>query len=80
MSQTVEIDSVKEGTSVAARGLRREGVSVRELSVALVLAALVCFGFGLRLSGIERIGFAEDEINKLEAVRAYEQGDIRPNA
>jgi predicted membrane-bound dolichyl-phosphate-mannose-protein mannosyltransferase len=37
-------------------------------------------GFGLRLSGIEQIGFAEDEINKLDAVRAYEQGDIRPNA
>jgi hypothetical protein len=50
------------------------------MSLALALAALVVLGFGLRLSGIEQIGFAEDEINKLEAVRAYEQGDIRPNA
>jgi hypothetical protein len=48
--------------------------------VSAALVALLCLGFGLRLSGISAIGFAEDEINKLEAVRAYEQGDIRPNA
>lgn len=34
----------------------------------------------LRLSGVSDIGFAEDEINKLEAVRAYGRGDITPNA
>jgi hypothetical protein len=46
----------------------------------IALAALVIIGFGLRLNGISAIGFAEDEINKLNAVRSYEQGDIRPNA
>jgi hypothetical protein len=49
----------------------------------LVLAALVfmlALGFALRLGGIERVGFAEDEINKVEAVKAYERGDISPNA
>jgi hypothetical protein len=45
-----------------------------------VLVLLAALGFGLRVSGISRIGFAEDEINKLEAVRAYEQGNITPNA
>lgn len=40
---------------------------------------IVC-GFCLRLSGISRLGFAEDEINKLDAVLSYERGDIRPNA
>jgi hypothetical protein len=50
------------------------------MGVVLALAALFLLGFGLRLSGIERIGFAEDETNKIEAVRAYERGDIRPNA
>jgi hypothetical protein len=48
--------------------------------VILALAALVVLGLGLRLSGVSTLGFAEDEINKLNAVRAYEQGDIRPNA
>lgn len=50
------------------------------LVVVITLAALVVLGFGLRLSGISAVGFAEDEINKLEAVRAYAHGDISPNA
>lgn len=45
-----------------------------------MLAALLFMGLGLRLAGISAVGFAEDEINKLEAVRAYAKGDIRPNA
>ena len=49
-------------------------------SVSLALVALMLLGLGLRLGGVSAIGFAEDEINKLEAVRAYEHGDIRPNA
>jgi hypothetical protein len=53
---------------------------VGQWSIPLALAALLVLGFGLRLSGISRVGFAEDEINKLEAVRAYEHGDISPNA
>jgi len=32
------------------------------------------------MSGVSSIGFAEDEVNKVKAVRSYEQGDIRPNA
>jgi hypothetical protein len=46
--------------------------------VALVLLAVG--GFYLRATGLGRVGFAEDEINKLEAVRAYARGDITPNA
>jgi len=46
----------------------------------IVLALLFLLGFGLRLHGLGAVGFAEDEINKLEAVRAYERGDISPNA
>jgi hypothetical protein len=68
----------KEGAS--AQIVRREFSATRETSIVLALVALVVLGFGLRLSDISAIGFAEDEINKLEAVRAYEQGDIRPNA
>jgi hypothetical protein len=49
-------------------------------AVLLALALMIICGFGLRLSGISRLGFAEDEINKLDAVYAYEQGDITPNA
>ena len=41
---------------------------------------MIVLGFGLRVAGLGRIGFAEDEINKLEAVRAYDRGDFTANA
>ena len=59
---------------------QRQKTDRKCLAVALALALIFLWGFGLRLTGVSRIGFAEDEINKLYAVRAYEHGDIRPNA
>ncbi|MCA1622071.1 MAG: glycosyltransferase family 39 protein [Acidobacteria bacterium] len=44
------------------------------------LLALAAVGFGLRVWGLSRAGLAEDEVNKLEAVRAYERGRITENA
>jgi hypothetical protein len=51
-----------------------------ERYVVVVLLLLAAVGFGLRLWGIAQVGLAEDEINKLEAVRAYERGDFTENA
>ena len=48
--------------------------------VVPVLVVLVIVGLGFRVSHLGAIGFAEDEINKVEAVRAYERGDITANA
>lgn len=48
--------------------------------LALILAVFIICGLGLRLSDLSAIGLAEDESNKVEAVRAYERGDITPNA
>ncbi len=36
-------------------------------------------GLGFRVSQLGAIGFAEDEVNKVEAVQAYERGDITAN-
>lgn len=80
MSRSVEIDSVKKKAVASSGSLRRSLSATRELGIVAALAALVVLGFGLRLNGISTIGFAEDETNKLEAVRAYAQGDISPNA
>ena len=86
MSSSVEIDSAPGEEAVAADAAaavvpRAGGRALeRQWAVALILVALFLAGLGLRASGISKIGFAEDEINKLEAVRAYQQGDIRPNA
>ena len=51
-----------------------------EWSVIGTLTILIVLGFGLRVSKLDALGFAEDEINKLEAVRAYQRGDITANA
>lgn len=66
----------------AATPVRAERGSARTLTraIALALALMFVLGLALRLTGTSALGFAEDEINKLEAVRAYERGDITPNA
>ena len=63
---------------VRAGGLRLVAAMERYAVVLLVL--LAAGGFYLRAAGLGRVGFAEDEINKLDAVRAYARGDITPNA
>lgn len=45
-----------------------------------VLAVLVIAGFWFRVHRLDAIGFAEDEVNKVDAVRAYQRGDITANA
>ncbi len=45
-----------------------------------VLAVLIIVGLAFRASHLGAIGFAEDEVNKVDAVRAYERGDITANA
>lgn len=40
---------------------------------------LIAIGLAYRVSNLGAIGFAEDEVNKVDAVRAYERGDITAN-
>jgi hypothetical protein len=80
LASSVEIDSVGGEAIASSKASPHRTTLARERGVILALAALCLLGFGLRWSGVGAIGFAEDEINKLNAVRAYEQGDIRPNA
>jgi hypothetical protein len=68
-------------TELEAEGARARGTAeVLERHAVLVLLVLAVLGFGLRAWGVSQLGLAEDEINKLEAVRAYEQGDFTENA
>ncbi|HEY0547127.1 MAG TPA: glycosyltransferase family 39 protein [Pyrinomonadaceae bacterium] len=84
MSRSVEINTVEiEAVTTAAaspKQTRRESAQTMTRTIAVALALMFVLGFALRLTGINAIGFAEDEANKLEAVRAYERGDITPNA
>jgi hypothetical protein len=81
LSGSVEINAVEsEALATPPITERREVAETGTRAIVFALALMFVLGLGLRLSGVSAIGFAEDEINKLEAVRAYEQGDIRPNA
>ncbi|HWN10703.1 MAG TPA: glycosyltransferase family 39 protein [Pyrinomonadaceae bacterium] len=52
----------------------------RNWIVILTLALLVVIGLGFRVSRLAAIGFAEDEVNKVDAIEAYSRGDIAGNA
>lgn len=84
MSRAVELDSVETRDADAALQAEEPGHALtavtRDRWLVLILTAFILCGFGLRIVNLSAVGFAEDEINKLEAVRAYERGDITPNA
>jgi hypothetical protein len=81
VSRYVEINPVDGKTlAPASKAERREVARAGTRAIVVALAILFALGLGLRLSGVSAIGFAEDEVNKVEAIRAYAQGDIRPNA
>ena len=79
MSRIIELGS--GGERALAVGERGRGVAeTLERYAVVVLLMLTAVGFALRVGGIARVGFAEDEINKLDAVSAYERGDFTQNA
>ena len=76
----MEIENRKD--SWPAVELERRGglLAALDWTVVGTLAIFVVIGFGLRVNNLGAIGFAEDEMNKLDAVRAYERGNISANA
>ena len=51
-----------------------------EWDVVGTLILLTIVGLGFRVTNLDAIGFSEDEVNKVDAVHAYERGDITANA
>lgn len=76
----VEIVTAKSRWPFRELAGRKSILASLEWSVVGTLAIFIIFGVGLRVSKLDAIGFAEDEINKLEAVNAYRRGDISANA
>jgi len=69
-------------TGNIASAIRNEQPSAARLpsrKTASVLLLIVTLGFFFRLRGLERVGFNEDEINKVQAARAYLHGDFSLN-
>jgi hypothetical protein len=80
-----EINSAKpdplSGTPRAIKPVRVGGIAISwDRAAVFALALMIVLGAGLRLKGLGSVGFAEDEINKVEAARAYDRGDFTANA
>ena len=50
----------------------------KRLQIA-ALFLIVALGFALRFRGLDRVGFNEDEVHKVEAARAYLHGNFSLN-
>jgi asparagine N-glycosylation enzyme membrane subunit Stt3 len=74
------IDPANGGLLAPKAGKGSSGKISLNWSVVLALAILVVVGLGFRVSQLSAIGFAEDEVNKVEAIEAYAQGNIAVNA
>lgn len=57
---------------------RKSALSLERNAIA-ALSLIVILGFGLRIRGLDRAGFNEDEVQKVDAARAYLRGDFSHN-
>ncbi|HET9479396.1 MAG TPA: glycosyltransferase family 39 protein, partial [Pyrinomonadaceae bacterium] len=79
MAENLKLDSTAPAINVL--GVDRLAlVNTLDWSIIGTLALLVILGFGLRVTQLGAIGFAEDEMNKLDAIHAYERGDFSANS
>ena len=60
-------------------GTKHLGTKLPSRNQAAMLFLIVALGFFLRVRGLDRAGFNEDEINKVHAARAYLHGDFSLN-
>jgi hypothetical protein len=73
--------ALDSANSSGVPSIQAGGIVVSWQKTAIIaLALMVVLGAGLRLKGLGSVGFAEDEINKVEAARAYDRGDLTANA
>ena len=83
-ARTANADEFVEGfeRSTARVAVREEekktAMPFERLAVAS-LVLIVALGFGLRVRGLDRAGFNEDEVQKVDAARAYLRGDFSRN-
>ena len=73
---------MSEGSANFASTVRNDRPIAMKLpsrNLAAILCLIVALGFFLRVRGLDRAGFNEDEINKVNAARAYLHGDFSLN-
>lgn len=78
---SAKADALASTAPRATSRIRADGIVVSWQKAAVIaLALMVVVGAGLRLKGLGEVGFAEDEINKVDAARAYDSRDFTANA
>ncbi|HJT65260.1 MAG TPA: glycosyltransferase family 39 protein [Pyrinomonadaceae bacterium] len=80
MAENLKLDSSAAPAITVPRIDRLGLVTTLDWTVVGTLALLIVIGFGLRVTQLSAIGFAEDEMNKLDAIHAYERGDFSANS
>ncbi|MEP6718490.1 MAG: glycosyltransferase family 39 protein [bacterium] len=79
---TPDMNLASQDTAIDGPGAPNTADAWRRRDRTLTIAALVvliAIGAAFRMAHLGAIGFAEDEVNKVDAVRAYERGDITAN-
>jgi hypothetical protein len=66
-------------STVAPCVRQRQSVLSVERHAVAALILVVMLGFALRIRGLDRAGFNEDEVQKINAARAYLRGDFSRN-
>ncbi|HEY2964557.1 MAG TPA: glycosyltransferase family 39 protein [Pyrinomonadaceae bacterium] len=79
MAENLKLDSSARALNIPS--IDRLGlVGTLDWTIVGTLVLLIILGFGLRVTQLGAIGFAEDEMNKLDAIHAYERGDFSANS
>ena len=80
MAENLQLDS-STAPAINVPQIDRLGlITTLDWTVVGTLALLIVIGFGLRVTQLSAIGFAEDEMNKLDAIHSYERGDFSANS
>ena len=80
MAENLKLDS-SAAPAISVPRIERLGlITTLDWTVVGSLALLIVIGFGLRFTQLDAVGFAEDEMNKLDAIHAYERGDYSANS
>lgn len=80
MAENLKLDSSAAPAINLPRIDRLGLITTLDWTVVGTLTLLIVIGFGFRVTQLGAIGFAEDEMNKLDAIHAYERGDFSANS
>ena len=79
VQQRIAAPDMVPNITCAARNKHNIAAKLPSRNQAAVLLLIVTLGFFLRVRGLDQVGFNEDEINKVQAARAYLHGDFTLN-